>query len=604
MKNKALRDLVALAMLSLLLTMVVLAFSTSIYRFPMFISYFVMPTVLLMNWLPIALVMGLFYAATGRGWVAFALTSLLVAPLMLVNYYKLLLRNDPLLFADLKLTTEAATMTGGGHYSLSVTPLVLGGVAVLALTTVFAAKKLRLRLTGRPMLRALCALGCGGALVAYTGVLCPAEATYAATGNYSIVSEWSPTGTYVCRGLIYPFFRSIKFAAENPPAGYDSQKAEAALAAYREDDIPAEKKVDVIGVMLESFGDFSKFPSLDFAVDPYADFHAIQAESYSGELVVNIFAGETINTERAFLTGYLDPVESFREPVNSFVWYFRRQGYACQGDHPCYNWFYNRLNINEYLGFEQYHFYEDRYKAYAEPGLIAGDQAFLPTIIEDYDAAKAMGKPVFSFNVTYQNHGPYFRDARYDQAYLPWKDGYSLADYNIANNYLTGVADTGKQLRAFVEHFRTEERPVVIVLFGDHKPWWGDGNSTYAMFGVNLDLGTEDGYYNYYTTPYLIWANDAAKKALNNQFAGDGGRTSPAFLMDKLFTLAGWDGPAYMKAIRALEAKTTFLNRQYRMENGVLTGVNADSSADPEWVTQFRQIEYYQKHSAVAAGQP
>ena len=46
MKNKALRDLVALAMLSLLLTMVVLAFSTSIYRFPMFISYFVMPTVL------------------------------------------------------------------------------------------------------------------------------------------------------------------------------------------------------------------------------------------------------------------------------------------------------------------------------------------------------------------------------------------------------------------------------------------------------------------------------------------------------------------------------------------------------------------------------
>ena len=111
MKNKALRDLASLAMLSLLLTMVVLAFSTSIYRLPMFISYFVMPTVLLMNWLPIALVMGLFYAATGRGWVAFALTSLLVAPLMLVNYYKLLLRNDPLLFADLKLTTEAATMS-------------------------------------------------------------------------------------------------------------------------------------------------------------------------------------------------------------------------------------------------------------------------------------------------------------------------------------------------------------------------------------------------------------------------------------------------------------------------------------------------------------
>ena len=218
------------------------------------------------------------------------------------------------------------------------------------------------------------------------------------------MSEWSPTGTYVCRGLIYPFLRSVKFATECPPDGYDSQKAAEALAKYSEDTIPDEKKVDVIGVMMESFGDFSKFKSLAFETDPYADFHALQAESYSGELVVNIFAGETINTERAFLTGYLDPVESFREPVNSYVWYFRRQGYACEGNHPCYNWFYNRLNINEYLGFEQYHFYEDRYGAYAEPGQIAGDRVFLPTIIEDYDAGKATGKPIFSFNVTYQNH--------------------------------------------------------------------------------------------------------------------------------------------------------------------------------------------------------
>jgi len=599
MKKTALRDLAALATLSLLLTLIVLAFSTSIYGFAMFVSYFTTPMVLLMNWLPIALLMGLFYAATGRGWLAFLLTCVPVMPLALVNYYKLLLRNDPLLFADLKLTTEAATMTGGGHYSLNVTPLVAVGLVLIVLATFFTGKWMHLRLKGRPLLRVLSVLGCAGALALYTLVLCPADSAYAITGNYGIVSEWSPTGTYVCRGLIYPFLRSMKFAVETPPEGYDEKQAASALAAYSEDAIPDEKKVDVIGVMMESFGDFSKFDSLDFTVDPYADFHALQAESYSGELVVNIFAGETINTERAFLTGFLDPVESYREPVNSYVWYFRRQGYLSEGDHPCFNWFYNRLNINEYLGFEQYHFYEDRYKAYAEPGLIAGDKVFLPTIIEDYDAAKATGKPVFSFNVTYQNHGPYFRDKRYDTAYLPWKDGYDEGDYNIANNYLSGIADTGKQLKAFVDHFRTEERPVVMILFGDHKPWWGDGNSTYKMFGINLDLNTEEGYYNYYTTPYLIWANDAAKKTLGNSFTGDGGRISPAFLMEKLFSLAGWQGPAYMKAIRAVEAETPFLNRQYRLENGVLTGVNPDNGQDPEWLKQFRRIEYYQKHSAV-----
>ena len=41
---------------------------------------------------------------------------------------------------------------------------------------------------------------------------------------------------------------------------------------------------------------------LDFDTDPYADLHALEAESYHGQLVTNIFGGETVNTERAFLT--------------------------------------------------------------------------------------------------------------------------------------------------------------------------------------------------------------------------------------------------------------------------------------------------------------
>ena len=599
MKKTALCDVIVLLVLSLLLTLVVLSFATGDYGFPMYVSYFTTPMIIIMNWLPIALCMGLCYFVTGRGWLAFFLTCIPVLLLGLVNYYKLLLRNDPLLFADLTLGTEAATMAGGGHYTLPITPLLVVGLVLVLAVTVFAGRRLRLRLVGKPLLRVAGALCCVAALSGYAMLLCQGTLAYNATCNYALVSEWSPTGTYVCRGVVYPFLRSIKDAYAHSPAGYDAAAAEQALAAYTQDDIPQERKVDIVAVMMESFADFSDFSSITFANDPYADWHALAQESYSGRLVNNIFAGETINTERAFLTGYLDPVESFREPVNSFVWYLRNQGYTCFGDHPCYNWFYNRLNINEYLGFERYHFYEDRYSEYAPPGLIAGDAAFLPTIIQDYEAATAGDQPIFSFNVTYQNHGPYFRDQRYTTAYLPWQDGYNVEDYHIANNYLSGIADTGKQLRSFVEHFRTQARPVIVVLFGDHKPWWGDGNSTYKMFGVNMDLTTEEGFYNYYTTPYLIWANDAAKAALGYSFVGDGGKLCPSFLLERVFSLAGWGGPAYMKAVRELEAKTTFINRQYRLEDGVLIGVDAGSGADPEWLQQFRRIEYYQKHSAV-----
>ena len=52
---------------------------------------------------------------------------------------------------------------------------------------------------------------------------------------------------------------------------------------------------------------------------------------------------------------------------------------------------------------------------------------------------------------------------------------------------------------------------MVIVVFGDHNPWLGDGNAVYKAIGLDLDFSTEEGFYNYYSTRYLIWANDAAK---------------------------------------------------------------------------------------------
>ena len=208
---------------------------------------------------------------------------------------------------------------------------------------------------------------------------------------------------------------------------------------------------------------------------------------------------------------------------------------------------------------------------------------------------------MFCFNVSYQNHGPYETTAQYEKPYLAWKDGYSKADYNIANNYLTGVAETGRQLHAFVDHFRAEKRPVVIVLFGDHNPWWGDDNAAYQMFGVDLDRSTVKGYLNYYSTPYLIWANDAAKAALGNDFQGDEQALSPAFLMQKLFTLAGWEGPAYMKALQALGEHTWIINRQQMLVEG--EPVSTEEAGAPQWLTDFRDVEYYQKHRPVTVAE-
>ena len=40
-------------------------------------------------------------------------------------------------------------------------------------------------------------------------------------------------------------------------------------------------------------------------------------------------------------------------PINSYVRYFKDQGYDALYRHPGYSWFYNRSNVNEYLGFDE-----------------------------------------------------------------------------------------------------------------------------------------------------------------------------------------------------------------------------------------------------------
>ena len=100
---------------------------------------------------------------------------------------------------------------------------------------------------------------------------------------------------------------------------------------------------------------------------------------------------------------------------------------------------------------------------------------------------------------------------------------------------------------------------VGLFLYADHKPWMGDSAVFYRELGVNLDVTTEEGFRNYYSTWYLFWANDAAKEILGWDFTGRGPDLSPCFLMDHLFQKLGWTGSDYMQAQREVTNVTNEL---------------------------------------------
>lgn len=413
------------------------------------------------------------------------------------------------------------------------------------------------------------------------------------TRNYEYASQWSATQVFLTKGFVYPFLHSIPEAFPEKPEGYSEKAAREILSAYVPEDIPADRKVDVIGIQLEAFNDLERIGFTGISPEVYAQYHALEAESLTGNLITNIFAGGTVQTERAFLTGDA-ALDNFRRDTGSYVWYFKEQGYTAEGCHPCYDYFYNRRNVNRYLGFDRYWFFQDRYEALNQG--LAMDNILFPDILDLY-RSRDPSVPYFHFSVSYQGHGPYPDDALTDgDGY--WDGPYQEeSTYYILNNYLRSVQDTAACLAELADGLRQEDSPVVLVVFGDHNPWLGYGNSVYQELGIDLDTSSKSGFYNYYGTRYLIWANDAAREALGRDFTGTGPDVSPCFLMNVLFDQCGWGrGSAFMQLAGQVMDRTPVVSQSgFYLEDGQLTDTPSEEAQ--ELLSRYGIAQYYRKRN-------
>ena len=555
-----------------------------------FFNYFKHPHILALNLLPPILLVLLFWFLFGRAGAAFGTAAGIVLGFSVANFYKIQLRDDPLLAIDLTTVGEAGDILS--RYQLTFHWKI--GVTIFAV--VFGVLFAHFLMRGRPPGRRVRAIGAAAVLVC--GAAC--APLYASDTLYDeqvagteLIDIWSDMQVYVSKGFVYPFLHSIPDAFPHPPEGYDEEQAQALLGAYEDGTIEEDEQVNIISIMLEAYMDLSVFENDRFQLsqDLYAPLHELQAECVSGPLVTNIFAGGTKDTEQGFLTGYTDP-GTYRSLVNTYVWYLRSQGYTTEGFHPGGGWFYNRKNVNEYFGFERYLFVED-FEVEDR-----SDEFFFSELKEMWES-RDKSAPYFNYSLSFQNHGGYDTASTGEVSYVVQGE---LSDetYNMLNNYLTGVADTTQRLADLADYFRDCEEPVVLVFFGDHMPWMGNGNSGYTDMGLNLDLGDQEGFLNYYSTRYYIWANDAAKAVTGNDFVGEGEAISPCFLMSKVFDLCGWEGPAYMQAMRPISQRLPVIQSLGNyMEGGVIT--QTLSPEGEELAADFSSLEYYwQNHFAYA----
>ena len=536
-------------------------------------SYFKIPLLVVMNLLAPVLLVYLGFFLFARPWAAYLLSALPFLTLALASYYKVQLRGDPVLASDLRLLRTAGGIMDKYTFDMTAPVLVVieGFLLLLALSLLMLRRERmspRARLAG---IMAALSLTLGCCFEYY-----PSTDIYKATANTDLITPWSAVEVYISRGTTYPFLFSVQDMFPDAPDGYRDSDAYQALSQYRDADIPDEQKVTVVGIMLEAFSDLTDFPALgelSSVRGVYEPLHELEKRSVSGDLLTNIFAGGTTDTEWGFLTGYSEH-EEFRSATDSFVRYFKAQGYDTLYRHPGYSWFYNRSNVNEYLGFDESVFNESGFADLIsiDEALYASDAVLVDYLLNDIDTRTEDDAPLFLFSVSYQNHGPYPSETYWEEYVTPEKTGWSMESCCVVNNYLAGIRSTIEQMLRLTRELDARDEPVVLVLFGDHKPWMGNGSSVYAEMGVNLDVSTQDGFYNYFSTPYLIYANKAAKESLGQDFRGDGGDISPCFLMDKLFFECGWTGDGFMQLQRETRAVTPLMHEDgYRMVDGSIT---------------------------------
>lgn len=553
--------------------------------------------VLFMNIWPILCVMLILCLALNRIWIGFLGTGLLIFMLAEINRFKMTFRDDPFVFSDILLIDEAKEMIG--EYSLFLDIPSICGLVFIITTTVFCFflfktqfKSKIIRVIGIFFASVLMLFSCVKFyLKDYT--------IYNSMWHSEFGNQWKAANQYMSRGVVYSFIRSISNAIITSPEGYSERETKQIMDNYQDVPLKEDKKVHIISIMLEAYNDFSEFEGIEFIEDPYENFHSIQNQSYHGKLFTDIFAAGTIKTERSFLTGYND-TEFADKDTESYIRYFKNQGYYTEAMHPCYGWFYNRKNICTYLGFDNFEYHENKYCMVDISKLsedlyhnLLADYDFFDYIIEGYKRSLQNEKKYFNFSVTYQNHGPYASEKETNEEYVLKKDEYTEDEYNIFNNYLAGIARTDRALGKLRQFVDTQNEPIVLILFGDHNPWLGDNNSVYDMLGIDLNLDTVEGAKNYYQTPYVFYANEVARKQLKKEFNELGNTVSPIFLMSEYFEYVGIEGSAYLNYLHTVKEQYSVLNSVY-VGSGETYALTSELK-DDEILKCQEQVEYYMK---------
>ncbi|WP_302152520.1 LTA synthase family protein [uncultured Enorma sp.] len=537
-----------------------------------------------------AVVAGFFYLFQRRG-AAPAIASFVFFAIGIAEYFVITFKSQPIQPGDLTAIATAAAV--GGGYIFSITSYCLYGIVALALamiTSAYAAllKPDREHRTRKQLLvNLLVGVLCLGGVIGHVVLV----------DYYNLlriqVYTWRPLESYYRQGFIPSFISSAQTIQPRKPEGYSKSGAQDLIdeyaASYDESAGTTPERTEaveqfedvqpsVIVVMNETFSDLSDYDNLHAGYEGPEFFNGIDDAVQRGDLYVSAYGGGTCNTEFEFLTGnsmaYLGngvyPYTIYNlTHAENLAQQFSDLGYTTTAMHPNHATNWNRENVYRDFGFDEFLAIEDFEGADTLRGMVTDAETY-DKIIEMLETDD---DPQFIFDVTMQNH------SGYDTGLIPTE---MQTNYLIdgtydpeVNEYLALIEESDRALEDFLGELEELDRPVVVVFFGDHQPFFpSDFND--AWFQGEDDATHSERLYH---TGYVIWANyDLAGSEQQSQQED----ISTNFLGAEVMNLIGAPLSDYQKAQLALRESMPAINMiGYQDQAGVwhLSSAVADEHA-------------------------
>ena len=245
---------------------------------------------------------------------------------------------------------------------------------------------------------------------------------------------------------------------------------------------------------------------------------SLSDNTIKGNLLVPVLGGNTCNTEFEFLTGHTLALTPNAIPYQQYIVkdcdslasQLKSLNYKTIAIHPYWKQCWQREKVYPLLGFDEF---IDANKFDTTSNLdvnrsldynnmfdfgnlkyirnYISDEESFNQIIKQYET-HASDEPIFIFNVTMQNHGPY----DYIGSNFTSKTYLTNTDDNRINQYLTLINETDKAFNSLINYFSNVTEPTIILFFGDHQPSLLDS-----------DISSIEALQESYTIPFVLWAN-------------------------------------------------------------------------------------------------